>query len=506
VPLSKQHQNTKLKNGKMKRINFKRVIKRFAIGVIGVLLLFYLTFVGLLEITERQWLGKAPASGFTNTRLLEPHQLSLLDVGIDSLATRLKMIEEAQHSIDLEFFIYELDTSSRLISNALARRAREGLKVRVIVDFARPVFKLRPVFARKLQDAGVEIRYYNTAGIQRFFAIQHRTHRKMLIVDNIMAILGGRNIGDDYFDLSHHYNFIDSDIWVKGEIVHSISKSFDLYWNSEWTETPEYAEEPGNDELLSQTEGSKGAVDWLKEKGVDESLKKLLRKRPTLTSIHTCSDIQFITDHPGSGVEKRVVYKAIVELAKEAKQIIRIESPYLVLRQDGLEDFRNVSNSGVSINVLTNSLYSTDAYYTVAALLPMLDDFQKLPGLNLYAYKGMELKQQNGNPQDKAISSTHWGVHAKRAIIDDQILVVGTYNMDPRSANLNSELILVCRGNSDLVGEAITSFELRKNGARLITGTPNPTGKQGLLAGAEKEKIWKTYGIMPFARWFGFLL
>ncbi|TKB05512.1 hypothetical protein [Desulforhopalus sp. IMCC35007] len=128
----------------MKRINFKRVIKRFAIGVIGVLFLFYFTFVGLLEITERQWLGKAPARGLTNTRLLEPHQLSLLDVGIDSLATRLKMIEDAQNSIDLEFFIYELDTSSRLISNALARRAREGLKVRVIVDFARPVFKLRP--------------------------------------------------------------------------------------------------------------------------------------------------------------------------------------------------------------------------------------------------------------------------------------------------------------------------------------------------------------------------
>lgn len=479
----------------MRRIIFKRVIKWFSIGVIGVLVLFYFTFVGLLEITERQWLGKAPAKGLTNTRLLEPHQLSLLDVGIDSLATRLRMIEEAQNSIDLEFFIYELDTSSRLISNALARRAREGLKVRVIVDFA-----------RKLQDAGVEIRYYNTAGLLRFFAIQHRTHRKMLIVDNRMAIVGGRNISDDYFDLSHHYNFIDSDIWIKGEIVHSISKSFDLYWNSEWTETPEYEEELSNEELLNQTERSNDAIGWLKEKGVDESLKQLLRKRPTLTSIHTCSDIQFITDHPGSGVEKRVVYKAIVELAKEAKQTIRIESPYLVLRQDGLEDFRNVSSRGVSLNVLTNSLYSTDAYYTVAALLPMLGEFQKLPTLNLYAYKGRELKQPNGSYQDKAVSSTRWGVHAKRAIIDDQILVVGTYNIDPRSANLNSELILICRGNSDLVGEAISSFELRKNGAQLITGTPNPTGKQGLLADAEKEKIWMTYGIMPIARWFGFLL
>ncbi len=149
-------------------MNLKRLILWLAVGLISIPVIFYLIFIVLLEITERQWLGKAPEVGTTNVRLLEQHQIALLDVGMDSLSARLQMIEQAKHSIDLEFFIYELDTTSRLISNALARRAREGLQVRVIVDFARPVFKLRPAFARKLQSAGVQVRYYNTAGLLQF--------------------------------------------------------------------------------------------------------------------------------------------------------------------------------------------------------------------------------------------------------------------------------------------------------------------------------------------------
>lgn len=489
-------------------MNLKRLIQWLAVGAIGIPVMFCLVFVGLLEITERQWLGKAPEHGATNVRLLEAHQISLLDVGMDSLATRLQMIEQAKRSIDLEFFIYELDTTSRLISNALARRAREGLQVRVLVDFAHPIFKLKPVFARKLQAAGVQVRYYNTAGFLKFFAVQHRTHRKMLIVDNEIAIVGGRNIGDDYFDLSHDYNFIDSDIWIKGKIVESIAESFDLYWASEWTERPQYEKgKISDEEILRQADGKGEALAWFRDQeGVDETLRQVLLDRGAMSKIHECSDVQFITDHPGSGVENRVVYRAMVELAREAKQIIRLETPYLILRNDGLEDLRNVSLRGITLNVLTNSLYSTDAYYTVAALLPTLDELKDLSTLNLFAYKGGELIQQNGNSQHAGKTVARWGVHAKRAIIDDQVVVVGTYNIDPRSANLNSELVIVCRGNTDLAREATQSFELRIGAARLITGGMNASGAQGLVADVEKKKIWMTYGIMPFARLFNFLL
>ena len=432
-------------------MSLKQLIRWFAVGIVSLPVIFYLVFVGLLEITERQWLGKAPAHRSTNVRLLEPHQLPLLDVGMDSLATRLQMIEQAKRSIDLEFFIYELDTTSRLISNALVRRAREGLQVRGIVYFA------RPEFARKLQAAGVQVRYYNTAGLLRFFAIQHRAHRKMLIVDNEVAIVGGRNIGDDYFDLSHHYNFLDSDIWMKGSIVRSMAESFHLYWTSEWTDKPRHEKVKISDgEFLRQAEGKDEALAWFQDEGMNEALNQALLDRRTLSKIYECSDVQFITDYPGSVVEKRVVYRAIIELAREAKHAIRLETPYFTLRGDGLEDFCNLGRRGVKLNVLTNSV--------------------------------------------------RWGVHAKRAIIDDQVVVVETYNIDPRSANLNSELVLICWGNKDLARDAIQSFELRKTAARLIIGSPNASGKQGLLADTGKKKIWITYGIMPFASLFDFLL
>ena len=113
-----------------------------------------------------------------------------------------KLIESAQKSIELEFFIYEIDTASRLITQALARKAQEGVRVRLLVDFALPVFKLAPRYIQTLEKAGVEVRYYNTAGFERFFAAQHRTHRKLLVVDRQHAIIGGRNIADEYFDLS----------------------------------------------------------------------------------------------------------------------------------------------------------------------------------------------------------------------------------------------------------------------------------------------------------------
>jgi putative cardiolipin synthase len=492
-----------------------RTVAKWSLGgLVGIALLLYATFIGLLEITERQWLAEAPQHPSTNARILEDHDWAQLDVGADSLATRLRLIDSAKESIDLEFFIYELDTASRLISSALERRAREGVRVRVLVDFARPVFKLRPVFAGKLQEAGVEVRYYNTVGILRFFAIQHRTHRKMLIVDGQAAVIGGRNIGDDYFDLSRHYNFLDSDVLIRGKIVGVMADSFEHYWTSSWVAAPEIAAGSpetaagGKDtrEDLSSLEQEQ-AQSWMNGHAGDADILGRLLQQPPLHRVHRCRDVQFVTDHPGSGVERRVVYGEIVRLAKESKRKILLESPYLVLRRDGLRDIRDIVANGVEIHALTNGLHSTDAYYTVSALIPTLPDLQ-LQGLYLYAYTGRHLAGQDARPQGmQAYDSTaRWGVHAKRAIFDDRTVAVGTYNIDPRSANLNSELMLVCRNNPEIAGEAAESFAQRKNESRLIAGADDALGVQGILADAEDEKRWKTYAIMPIAWLLNFLL
>ena len=117
-------------------------------------------------------------------------------------------------SIALEFFIYDVDEASRLLTQALIGKAREGVQVRILVDFSAPVFKLKPAYARLLGQAGVKVRYYNTSALYRLVSIQHRSHRKLLIIDEETVLTGGRNIANDYFDLSDHYNFLDSDLEV----------------------------------------------------------------------------------------------------------------------------------------------------------------------------------------------------------------------------------------------------------------------------------------------------
>ncbi len=468
----------------------RRALKWALLGTLALLVvlppLLYFAFLGIQEASERQWLGRAPTHAAIDVRLQQPHTVALLDVGFDSLATRLKLIEQAKTSIELEFFIYEVDTASRLVTQALARKAREGVKVRLLVDFSLPVFKLAPHYAHELAAAGVEVRYYNTAGLQRFFAVNHRTHRKLLVVDRAQAIIGGRNIGDDYFDLSERYNFLDSDLLIQGPVSAAIADSFDLYWASDWVTRPgdvASAEAPGAPALLGPASAAETAL-----------LAELQGHAPQHTP-STCPDIHFVTDYPGSGVERRKVFTELTRLAQEARQQILIESPYLVLREDGTEVLRALAQRGVRLGILTNSLYSTDAFYTVASLANGLDPLQQLPGLEVWAYAGQPLA---GSARPAA--SPRWGVHAKRAVFDDHTVVVGTYNIDPRSANLNSELMVVCRGDRALAAGLQASIRARLAQSRPVVGTASPGGHDALVQQADSDTRFKMRAIAPFTR------
>ena len=480
--------------GGVSRWHFWGVVRWVGVGLLALLvglpLLFYVAFLGIQEASERQWLGKAPQHAAIDVRSYQPHAMALLDVGFDSLAARLKLIEAARESIELEFFIYELDEASRLISQALARKAAQGVKVRILVDFALPVFKLAPQVARTLEAAGVQVRYYNTSGLARFFAMQHRTHRKLLVVDRQAAIIGGRNIGNDYFDLSTHYNFLDSDLQIEGEVAGAIADSFELYWASDWVTHPEQvrAGDATGTPLLGPPTAHEIAL-------TAELQRHVPQHRFTI-----CKDTHFVTDYPGSGVERRRVYPAIAGLVNEASERITVESPYLVLRDDGIGLMQSVLQRGVKLQFLTNTLYSTDAFYTVASLADSLDRLT-LPNLEIWGYDGRALAQG-----ERAAPSERWGVHGKRAVFDDHTVVVGTYNMDPRSANINSELIVICRDNPTLAATMTESLQARLAQSRPITGAPGAGGYDALIQGADADAIFQMRMVTPFARFLDFLL
>lgn len=249
--------------------------------------------------------------GAVEGRSTQSHRLRLIDSGMSSLEQQLALIRSAKKSIELEFFIFDIDLASRLVTEALIEQADKGIQVRLLVDFSAQVFQFKPIYSHLLKQHGIEVRYYNTSALYRIVSSQHRSHRKLLIIDGTQMITGGRNIANDYFDLGEHYNFLDSDLFIDGPIVASALRSFDLYWNSDLSEvSPE------------TNEGAEAAASKLRVTEVD---RKAVRSEIP-SPIVECRDISFVTDVPGRNATARRVFPAIVKVLSEAKSNVYAES------------------------------------------------------------------------------------------------------------------------------------------------------------------------------------
>ena len=424
-----------------------------------------------------------------------PHQIHLLDDGAASLERRLALIGAARESIELEFFIYNVDEASRLVTQALMAKAAEGVRVRLLVDFSAPVFQLKPVYARFLRSNKVEVRYYNTAALYRLFSVQHRSHRKLLIVDGRTVLTGGRNIADDYFDLSPRYNFIDSDIQVDGPIVPAVQASFDQYWNSPLAEAPEDIDKPLNAEDLDHAR-----LRFLPRPGDAELVRAAAGG--AATPVFVCRNLSFTTDLPDKGEANRRVFATISEIGAAARQEVWVESPYFVIKDDGHALMVQMRGNGARIRVLTNSLHSTDAFYTVASLYSKRAWIAG-SGIELFAYGGAAPRRL---PDAAPGRAARWGIHSKRAVIDGHTVVVGTYNVDPRSANLNSELIVVCRDQPELAAAVLASIAERAQQAVRVMADGAVTDEEALFGESSLRQRLYLYLSIPLAWLFDFLL
>ncbi|MCO4793069.1 MAG: hypothetical protein KC493_05115, partial [Bacteriovoracaceae bacterium] len=159
-----------------------------------------------------------------------PHQFIVLNDGPAAFAKRIEMIEKAEKSIDFEYFMYNRDETARILTHALIKKANEGVRVRMLIDKS-PFLFFNHYDASELLQHGIILKYYNKKSILRVKSYQYRNHKKVLIVDEKEALLGGRNLGDEYFFNYKNYNYNDRDAWIKGPIVNNIVETFDYYWN-----------------------------------------------------------------------------------------------------------------------------------------------------------------------------------------------------------------------------------------------------------------------------------
>ena len=471
-----------------------RVSRRIVLGVIGTILVVYLLFA--IGLTVLEWIvrenPRVEASLDAHSTAL--HSITHFDQGAASFHRRLELIESAKHSIALEFFIYNVDEAARLLTQALMKKAREGVQVRILVDFSAPVFELKPAYARVLGEAGVKVRYYNTSAVYRLISVQHRSHRKLLIIDGETVIAGGRNIGNDYFDLSDRYNFLDSDLEVSGPIVKTVLQSFDVYWNSHLSTPPAL-------DSSTNAEAATFVLPSARDVTVIEKVRVAGEAYRNSHATHECRDLRFVTDFPNAGEASRKVFNAIVEELGRAKREAVVESPYFVIKSGGYAALEDLHHRGVRVRVLTNSLASTDASYAVAALYPRLGSLAET-GLTLFAYNGKPAPVQSTDVG----GGSRWGVHSKRGVIDGETTLLGTYNMDPRSANLNSELMFVCRGQHALASEVLASIGARETLSARVIERGTIVGRSALLGDSPLTQRLRLLLEMPIANLFDFLL
>ena len=430
------------------------------------------------------------------------------------MIARAWLTEAAERSIDVQYFIFTADNVGLIAVDYLLRAADRGVRVRLLVDD----FMLEADGDQLLAlDAhpNVEIRLYNpTANIGKnlstkvfnlttdFRGFNQRMHNKTFIVDGQVVITGGRNIADEYFDYDHEYNFRDRDVLLLGGASTDVQRSFNVFWESRLsvpvgklvrsTGTPdtatvfrylhEYACDPRN--FWPQVRE--------RIKSVPVAFARILKSDSLVWS----DSVSFVADVPGknSGADGLggggVTTSELIRLVKSARKSVTIQSPYLVTTQQSQDLFREVIARGVRVRILTNSLASTDNVDAFSGYQRERDALLEI-GVDIYEFKpDAEVRRQlmTGALQSALNFAPKFGLHAKSMVVDDEVAVIATFNLDPRSANLNTECLTVIRDPRVATNlRHAMDVDMLPENAWHTTRDFNPDGNVGI---AKRVKVW----------------
>jgi putative cardiolipin synthase len=396
--------------------------------------------------------------------------IRLLTSGDEALASLITLADRAERTLDIQYYLIHKDDSARLLLHHLRLAAGRGVRVRVLIDDLNTAGEDRR-FMHLSQHANIEVRLFNpfpggrsalwtriAASLSEIPRINHRMHNKLFVADNALAITGGRNIGDQYFTRDPQSNFIDLDVVAGGPIVPALSASFDAFWNSKYAypiasvaSSPEQTDEtpPSSEESMAT-----GDAGWLARELDAQHLQldwvpaTVLADRPA----------KIATDAPP---DDGVLTNSIQALMRSAKSEVIIISPYFIPGPDGVALMKELVGRGVHIRILTNSLASTDSplvhngysHYRVALLKLGVELEEVRPKLGQ--------KRKRFHP----FKSSNASLHAKALVVDQNVVFIGSMNMDARSAHTNSELGLVMR--SPEIAQQVTSLldDIRADGS-----------------------------------------
>ena len=445
----------------------------------------------------------------------------VLEDGSGSLVARAWLCEYAEKTIDIQYFIFSTDNVGLIACDYLVRAADRGVKIRIIVDDIMVdadiqdllTFSSHKNITVKIYNPGVNLGKNIFNKIKKvatdFRGANQRMHNKTFIVDGKVVITGGRNIADEYFDYDHEYNFRDRDILLIGKASSEVTKSFNDFWNSTLsTNVTSLIKDYGNSIYLENTFDKLHEYAcnpdnfWPQVRKRIENLPATFKEIKKSGALVWLNDVQFVSDIPGKNDEKKGLggggnsTSELINLIKNAKSSINIQTPYLITTELSQNLFKEAVNRGVKIRILTNSLASTD---NVEAFSSYQTDRIKLlnTGVRIYEFRpdaAERMQIMTGELQEKLDHKPIFGLHAKSMVIDDAITVIGTFNLDPRSANLKTECIVIV--HSDKITKGVLrgmEEEFKPQNSWEITHAFNPDSEVSSL---KRFKTW-TRKILP---------
>ena len=412
------------------------------------------------------------------------HHITLIEFGEEALLLRLHLIRAAQNYVDFQNFILRKDATGELILNELLAAARRGVKVRLLLDQMFSFSDAEYLVMLAMTHVNLEIRFYNPSFYKAkmakhdwisavaccFRRFNQRMHNKLMVIDDSVGLIGGRNIADRYFDFDTNYLFKDRDVLVYGPTAVEMRQSFDWFWENPKTIPVQHLRDVAS-ELLSNGEGEFEALD------PDPRLSGLLAQvdnGPLMRALfiepaYEVKRLEYFSDRPRKqsfpdDAPKKDITRELYDVLISARHSVLIQSPYMVLSSRARDVFKTLRERNPEIELVfsTNSLASTDADTVYANTHKHKKRYVGELGFYMYEFKPFPvdapeffprwpelIEEKKRGVTSKSIVSgdnstipmpaPRIGLHSKSFVVDGRVAMIGSHNFDPRSEGFNTE-------------------------------------------------------------------
>ena len=388
--------------------------------------------------------------------MAHPSRVYLLSDGPEALYARLDLIDRAQSTLELQYYLWHADEAGAVLAERMLAAADRGVRVRVLLDDIDLDGRDAGLLAFDSHPR-IEVRLFNPfrrgwarplEWLTRFSQLNRRMHNKALVADDRRCIVGGRNIGNEYFGLDPKIAFNDLDVVVDGPVAEDVRKSFDAYWSNKRAHAVREVAEPGS-ALASGPGAFRSALGLLAAKGMDVLMRQDQAEAPPADQPWNRDAAQasarLLADAPGKSWSRRgrrrSLATALGQAMASAESEVLIVSPYFVPRKRVLAKLTGLAGRGTRVRVLTNSLASNDVIMVHAGYAPKRPALLRA-GVGLFELKpdGGQLRRSGKAKIQFRPSEGRASLHAKLFIIDRRTVFIGSFNLDPRSARLNTEM------------------------------------------------------------------